>query len=104
MRIHWMAVGVGVVVQGWNLLFLVHFLKKGEIQVAAEGYVVFVVGDAGRHRLEWEERQMVYDVGYVGMQVGFGIEEASFEARQIHGEKDQIRLRHHHHRPSFPSH
>jgi hypothetical protein len=90
--------------QDWSLVFLEHFLKKGEIQVAAEGYVVFVVDDAGRHHWEWEETQMVYDVGYVGTQVGSGIEEASFAARLIHGEKDQIHPRHHHRPPSFPSH
>ena len=95
---------MGVVVQDWSLLFSVHFLRKGEIQVAAEGYVVFAVGDVGRHHLGWEERQMVYDVEYVGRQVDSGIEEASSEVRLIHGEKDQIHHRHHHRRPSFPSH
>jgi hypothetical protein len=47
---------------------------------------------------------MVCDVGYVGRQVDFGIEEASFEVRLIHGEKDQIHHRRHHRHPSFPSH
>ena len=95
---------MGVVVQDWSLLFSVHFLRKGEIQVVAEEYVVFVVGDEGKRHLEWEERQMVCDVGYVGMQVDFEIEEASFAARPNRGEKDQIHPRRHHHRPSFPSH
>jgi hypothetical protein len=45
----------------------------------------------------------VCDVGYVGRQVDFGIEEASFEVRLIHDEKDQIHPRHHRRRPSFPS-
>jgi hypothetical protein len=61
-----------------------HFSKKGEIQVAAEEYVVFAVGDVGRHRFESGVRQMVYDVEYVGMLVDSGIEEASFGARLIH--------------------
>ena len=94
---------MGVVVQDWSLLFSVHFSKKGESQVAAEVYVAFVVGDAGRRHWEWEERQMVYDVGYVGRQVDFGIEEASFAAQPNRGEKDQIHPRHHHRRPSCPS-
>ena len=46
---------------------------------------------------------MEYDVGYVG-KLDSGIEEASSEVRLIHGEKDQIHHRHHHRRPSFPSH
>lgn len=94
---------MGVAAQDWSLLFSGHSLKKDEIQAAAAVYVVFVVGDVGRHRLEWEERQMVYDVEYVGMQVGSEIEEASFEARLIHGEKDQIHPHHHRRHPSFPS-
>jgi len=98
-----MAGDVAVVAQDWSLLFSGHFSKKDGIQVAAEEYVVFVAGDAGRHRLELAERQMVCDVGYVGRQVGFGIEEASFEVRLIRGEKDQIRPRHRRRRPSFPS-
>ena len=91
-------------VQDWSLLFSGHFWKKGEIRAGAEEYVVFVVDDAGRRHLEWEERPRVYDVGYVGMQVDFGIEEASFAVRLIHGEKDQIHPHHHHRHPSFPSH
>lgn len=94
---------MAVVAQDWSLLFSGHSSKKDGIQVAAEEYVVFVAGDAERHHLELEERQMVCDVGYVGRQVDFGIEEASFEVRLIHGEKDQIRPRHHRRRPSFPS-
>lgn len=94
---------MAVVAQDWSLLFSGHSSKKDGIQVAAEEYVVFVAGDAGRHRLELGERQMVCDVGYVGRQVDFGIEEASFEVRLIRGEKDQIRPRHHRRRPSFPS-
>ena len=94
---------MAVVAQDWSLLFSGHFSKKDGIQVAAEEYVVFVAGDAGRHRLELAERQMVCDVGYVGMQVDFEIEEASFAARPNRGEKDQIHPRRHHHRPSFPS-
>jgi hypothetical protein len=98
-------VDVGVAAQDWSLFFSGHFSKKGEIQVEAEGCVVFAVGGAGRHRLELEERRTVCDVEYVGTQVGSGIEEASFEARLIHGEKGQIHPRHHHHRrPSSPSH
>ena len=81
-----------------------HFSKKGEIQVAAEGYVVFAVGDVGRHHLGWEERQMVYDVEYVGRQVDSGIEEASFEVRPSHDGRHQIHRRRRHHHPSFPSH
>lgn len=103
MRTHWKVVDAGAAVLDWSLLFLGHSSKKGEIQVAAEECVVFVVGDAGRHHLEWEGRQMVCDVGYVGMQVGFGIGEASSGARLIRDEKDQIHLRHHHRHPSFPS-
>lgn len=95
--------GVAVVAQDWSLLFSGHSSKKDGIQVAAEEYVVFVVGDAGRHRSELGERQMVCDVGYVGRQVDFGTEEASFEVRLIHDEKGQIHPRHHHRRPSFPS-
>ena len=94
---------MAVVAQDWSLLFSGHSSKKDGIQVAAEEYVVFVAGDAGRHRLELGERQTVCDVGYVGRQVDFGIEEASFEVRLIRGEKDQIRPRHHRRRPSFPS-
>jgi hypothetical protein len=62
------------------------------------------VGDVGKHRLEWEGMQMVYDVEYVGMLADSGIEEASFVVRLIHGEKDQIHHRRHHRHPSFPSH
>lgn len=94
---------MAVVAQDWSLLFSVHFSKKDGIQVAAEEYVVFVAGDAGRRHLELEERQTECDVGYVGRQVDFGIEEASFEVRLIHGEMDQIHPRHHRRRPSFPS-
>ena len=94
---------MAVVAQDWSLLFSVHFSKKDGIQVAAEEYVVFVAGDGERHHLELEERRMVYDAGYVGRQVDFGIEEASFEVRQIHGEKGQIHPRHRRRRPSFPS-
>jgi hypothetical protein len=61
------------------------------------------VGDVGRHHLELEGKQMVCDVEYVGMLVDSGIEEASSAVRLIHGEKDQIRRRHHHRHPSFPS-
>ena len=86
------------------MLFSAHSSRKDEIQVAAEEYVVFAVGDAGRHHLGWEGKQMVYDVEYVGRQVDSGIEEASFAVRLIHGEKDQIHHRHHRRHPSFPSH
>lgn len=90
--------------QDWSLLFSGHFSKKDEIQAVVEEYVVFAVGDVERLRLESGERQMVYDDGYVGRLVDFGIEEASFVVRQIHGGKDQTHHRHRRHRPSFPSH
>jgi len=60
--------------------------------------------DVGRRRLELEERQREYDVGYAGMQLDFEIEEASSVAPLNHGAKHQIHHRHHHHRPTFPSH
>ena len=47
---------------------------------------------------------MVCGVGYAGMVLGSGTEEASFVVRLIHDEKDRIHPRRHHHRPSFPSH
>lgn len=59
---------------------------------------------AETRRLALVGRRMECGVGYVGRQLGSGIEEASFAALRSHGESDLIRHRHHHHRPSFPSH
>lgn len=66
-------------------------------------YAVAVDGEE-IHRLELEERQMAYDVGYVGMLLDSGIAEASSGAQQNRDVKVLIHLRRRHHRPSFPFH
>lgn len=45
---------------------------------------------------------MVCGVGYAGMVLGSGTEEASFVVQLIHGEMDQIHRRRRHHHPSSP--
>jgi hypothetical protein len=91
--------------QGWSLPYdHLHFSRKGESRLVVVEYVGVVGGDVGRHHWGSEERQMECDVGCVGKLVGSGIEEASSEARLNHDGMDQIRHRHHHHRPIFPSH
>jgi hypothetical protein len=95
-------VDVGAAEQDWSSVFEEHFSTKDETQVEAEEYVVAVVDVAGRRRLGWAERQMEYDVGYVG-KLHSGIEEASFAVRPSHDGKHRIHHHRHHHHPSFPS-
>lgn len=47
---------------------------------------------------------MVYGVECVEMALGSEIAEASSVVQLIHGEMEQIPPRHHHRRPTFPSH
>ncbi len=83
---------------------MVHSCSKGEIQVLVVECAVAVVRGVERHHSESEERQMEYDVGYVGKLLGSGIEEASFVARLIHDEKRRIHHRHRHRHPSSLCH
>lgn len=83
---------------------LARFWRRAENQAQAEGYVDAVVDDVEIRHWELEVTQRVSNVGYVGRQVGSGIEEASFAARPIHDETCLIHHRHHHHPYPFPSH
>lgn len=76
---------------------------KDENQAEAEVYVDAAGGDAGILHWESEERQRVSHVGYVGRQVGFGIEEASFVVQQSHGGTFQSHHRRRHHPCPFLS-
>lgn len=74
------------------------------IHLVVEEYADAVGDDAETHHLALVGKQMGCGVEYVGTQVGFGIEEASFGVLQIRDESDSIRRRRRHHHPSFLFH
>jgi len=98
------SVGDAVGEQDSSSSFVDHFWTVVAIRSVVVGYAGAVGDGAETRRLASVGRQMECDVGYVGRQLDSGIEEASFAALPSRGESDLIHHRHHHHRPSFPSH